>query len=195
MDKSFFVAGIGASAGGLPALIELFKNIPQNIPMAFVVVTHLIRNYKSQLNIILKKHTSLPVIRVEENMPIEPGNIYVLVENTFITVNSSCLNVITRNQEIINWSVNIFLKTLAADFRHKSIAIILSGGGRDGLEGTLDVKKAGGHVIVQDLDSAEVDGMPLSVIRYDHPNAVMSPAEIAEYLIKISHIDQKAFKS
>jgi two-component system CheB/CheR fusion protein len=61
---SFPVVGIGASAGGLPALIRLVENMPANNGMAFVVVT--------------QRVTRMPVLQVMETVKIEPNHVYVI---------------------------------------------------------------------------------------------------------------------
>lgn len=69
-NHTFFVVGIGASAGGQDALKVFFENLPNDLPAAFVVVTHLFRGHKSQLDKIISGHTRMPVQRIRQMMPI-----------------------------------------------------------------------------------------------------------------------------
>ena len=184
MKRDFFAIGLGASAGGLPALIEFFKSLPANDNFAFVIVSHLARDYRSNLDKILSKFTSLPVVRVENNIKIKHGRVYVIIENTHITVKNGVLEVHLRDDKVQNCSIDIFLESLADDFKERAIGIIFSGGGSDGLEGSKAINSNGGSVMVQDPNSAEVNGMPLSVIMYDHPTEILKPEDLA------MHIDQ-----
>ncbi|MET4138175.1 chemotaxis protein CheB [Pedobacter sp. UYP1] len=182
MTKTFFTIGIGASAGGIPALIEFFDNLPLNIKSAFIVATHLMRDRPSKLNQILSRHTPLPVIRVEKDIKLEIGKIYVVIENTTVTVRDGYLKVQKRDERIFNSCVNTLFESLANDFKEKAIGIILSGGGNDGVSGAKMIKDNGGKVLVQSPNSAEIPGMPLSVIGGDHPIAIERPGEIARQL-------------
>lgn len=185
MTKSFFTVGIGASAGGLPALIEFFDQIPDHMQVAFVVIMHLIRDHRSLLNEVLCRHTSLPLIRLESDMMLEVGNIYLIIENTTLTVKDGCFRVSPRGKSKVNSSVNIFFESLAVDFREMSIGIILSGAGDDGLKGSRKIKEMGGTVLVQDPNSAEITGMPLSIIASDRPAEVSNPTNLARSIIRL----------
>jgi len=68
MNKNFFTVGIGASAGGLQSLKIFFDAVRIDLPVAFVVVTHLSRDHTSLLNTLLLPHTKMEVIRVERDM-------------------------------------------------------------------------------------------------------------------------------
>jgi two-component system chemotaxis response regulator CheB len=185
MNKLFFTICIGASAGGLPALIEFFEHIPGDSQAAYVVAMHLLRDHRSLLDDILSKHVALPIIRVEHDTPLEAGKVYLLVENTTMFVQDSCLKVKVRDEALINSSVDSLFESLAIDFREKAIGIILSGGGDDGLEGARKIGELGGMVLVQDPDSAQITGMPSSIINGDHPVAILKPAEIAQVINKL----------
>ena len=130
--KNFFAAGVGASAGGLNALKDFLEPIPLKTGVAFVIVTHLRRTHESQLDLILSKHTCLPVIRLSEDMPIKPDNVYVLIENTMIEVDDGIIRVRKREEhELVNHAVDLFLTSLATDFKSRAIGIVLSGCGSD----------------------------------------------------------------
>lgn len=188
MDKSFFAVGIGASAGGQASLCEFFDNVSENLNVAFIVITHLMRDKKSMLSHILSSHTAMPVIRVEKDIDITPRCVYVLAENTYVEVNNGRLKLMPRDNKIYNSAVDIFFNSLADDFKNKSVGIILSGGGQDGLQGALNINKAGGIVIAEDPASAKVNGMPLSIAKYDHPIVLMQPAALAAYVNHICNI-------
>src|SRR5436190_1153195 len=85
-NERVFIIGLGASAGGQAALEEFFEHIPADFPAAFIVVTHIPRQYHSELTGILSKHTVLPVSRMIAQEFPERGHIYVLPENATATV-------------------------------------------------------------------------------------------------------------
>jgi two-component system chemotaxis response regulator CheB len=142
MKKDFFIAAIGASAGGLPALKAFFRSVPEKTGIAYVVLTHLPKRRVSTLGHLLSRHTSLPVIRLTEDTPVRPDHIYVLIENTMATIQNGIIRLRERRaDEIINQSVNIFFCSLAEEHREKAVGIVLSGGGSDGLEGAKRISK------------------------------------------------------
>ena len=72
------VVGIGASAGGIKALLEFFEHMPQSSGMAFVVVLHLSPKHESSLDKVLQAVTKMPVLQVNEAVQIEKDHIYVI---------------------------------------------------------------------------------------------------------------------
>lgn len=185
MKKDFFIAAIGASAGGLPALKAFFRSVPEKTGIAYVVLTHLPKRPVSTLGHLLSRHTSLPVIRLTEDTPVRPDHIYVLIENTMATIQNGIIRLRERRaDEIINQSVNIFFCSLAEEHREKAVGIVLSGGGSDGLEGAKRISKNGGYSMIQTPESAEVSGMPKSVALFDHPAVAATPDKLPEKLLE-----------
>jgi two-component system chemotaxis response regulator CheB len=185
VKHDFFAAGIGASAGGLPALKEFFKPIPANTGIAYIVVTHLRREHPTQLDELLRRYTPLPVCRLTSSTRLQPDHLYVLAENRMVTLNDGVLTIRERGEnEVLNNAVDIFFTSLAADFEEKAIGIILSGCGSDGLKGSKAIKDNGGFVMVQSPESAQYESMPETIINQDHPVVKAPPAKLAAELIK-----------
>src|SRR5690349_14828132 len=79
------VVGIGASAGGIDALLSFVPAVPKNPGLAFVVVQHLDSNHASHLSNILGRATSIPVSEIHDDTPIAPDHIYVIPPNTALS--------------------------------------------------------------------------------------------------------------
>jgi two-component system, chemotaxis family, protein-glutamate methylesterase/glutaminase len=152
--------------------------------MAFIVIQHLSKDYRSILDQLLTNYTYMPVIRVTENIKVEPNHIYLITENSFIKIQDDIIRVLPRKpDEIINRAVNIFLKSLAVNSKEKAIGIILTGMGIDGLEGAKAIRREGGVVYVQDPATTEYKGMPVTAIEEDHPIEILAPEELARMLV------------
>ena len=82
MDKPFPIVGVGASAGGVEALEYLFKAMPPEPGMAFVIITHLAPHRESMLPEILARDTRMPVLIGEHDHPIRPNHVYAAPEST-----------------------------------------------------------------------------------------------------------------
>jgi len=182
---SFNVIGLGSSAGGLSPLKEILSRLPNKLNAAVVVVQHLPAMYESNLDRILSKYTAMPVIKVTKNAHIEPGIVYVIAEGKFMTVKNRCLTIRKRlESEKINKAIDIFFTAMANDFRERSIGVILSGAGFDGIEGAHEIERYDGLVIVQDPETAQFPLMPSALIANDHPDYILTPKDIATKIIE-----------
>src|SRR6476469_4202169 len=79
--SEFHVVAIGASAGGLESLERLFTRLPTDTGMAFVVLQHLSPDFKSLMDELLARRTSMPIRQAEHEMPVEPNTVYLLPAN------------------------------------------------------------------------------------------------------------------
>ena len=175
--------GIGASAGGLEAIEEFFKNMSPNSGLAFIVVQHLSPDYKSLMGELLAKHTEMPIYRAEDGMKVETNSIYLIPPKNNLTIFHGKLLLSEQDYTRgVNLPIDIFLKSLADDQGQKSIAIILSGTGSDGTRGVRAIKESGGMVMVQKEDSAKFDGMPRSAIATGLADFILDPWEMPDQL-------------
>jgi two-component system CheB/CheR fusion protein len=182
----FPVVGVGASAGGLPALQRLFENMPAGHELAFVIILHLSPKHPSSAAAILQRTTRMPVIQVTSRVQIEPGHVYVIAPNMHLSMVDGLLLVEElqrpRGQHV---AIDLFFRTLAQVHRERSIAIVLSGTGSDGAVGLSRVKEQGGLTIVQSPVDAEHEGMPSAAIRTGAVDFVMPVVEMPQKLIDL----------
>ena len=180
-----FIVGIGGSAGALEAYKALLGALPGNTGMAFVIVSHMLPGAQSQLAEILSRHTKMPVMAVDQAMPVRANSVYVLFPNADVLLEGYTFKVISP-RTVRNKQVDIFLISLAENLGARAVGVILSGYDGDGTEGCRHIKAKGGTVFAQDF-SAEVDGMPLSAQTAGCIDFVLSPDGIAKELVRIAH--------
>ncbi len=154
---------IGSSAGGVEALSVLVSTLPSDFPAPVVLAQHLDPSRPSSLDAILKRRTTLPVEVVNTTSALEPGKIYVVPSNRNVTINSHRVEVREDHNRRPHPSVDMLLSSAAGAFGDRLIAVILTGSGSDGAAGAVDVKNAGGTVIVQDPQTARYPSMPLAL--------------------------------
>jgi two-component system CheB/CheR fusion protein len=184
-SDNLYIVGIGASAGGLDAINELFDNLPENTDFAFIIVQHLSPDYKSLMGELLSKHTSMQVFEAENNMEARPNCVYLLPSKKLITIKAGFLCLEEKiKSNVPNNAIDVFFESLALDKADKAVAIILSGTGTDGTKGAGRIKEHGGTVVVQDPLTAEFDGMPNSVIAAGEVDLILPPEIIADELIE-----------
>ena len=196
-SNSFPIACVGASAGGLEALIALFKSLPKNINMAFVLIQHLEPQHKSALSEILSREASLNIREARNNTKVEPAHVYVIPPNTLMTISRGKLKITSRIKRADGryLPVDFFMNSLAQEGKEKAIGIILSGTGSDGTQGVKDIKAKGGIIFAQDEKTSRYFGMPSSVIASGSADFVMEPKEIAQKLVDMqTHGYGKALK-
>lgn len=180
------VIGIGASAGGLEAIHDLFDYMPVNTGFSFVVVQHLSPDHKSLMAELLSKHTAMQVREATHNMPLESDCIYVIPSKKLITMVGGKLRLDEKlKSREPNHAIDIFFQSLAKDQKEKAVGIILSGTGTDGTRGLEAIKNKGGIAIVQDPLTAAFDGMPNSAVESGTADIILPPEMIGEELIEL----------
>lgn len=147
--ESLYYVGIGASAGGLEALQDFFKNIPMDSDMAFIVIQHLSPDYKSYMDELLGRSTKLPINIAEDGMPVEPNTVYLIPPRKNLFIFHGKLYLEEHNdRKRLNLPIDIFFRSLAEDKGKNAIGVILSGTGSDGTLGVRAIKEAGGMIMV-----------------------------------------------
>ena len=182
----FFIVGIGASAGGIDALIELFSRMPADPGMAFVIVLHLSPKYESDASAVLQAKTPLRVIQVTQNVNVEKNCIYIISPANDLFINDGCLQAIPSvRPKGRHTAIDLFLRSLAEAHHTRAIGIILSGAGSDGAVGIARIKEKGGVTIAQSPDEAEFADMPRSVIATGMIDMILPIPEMPEKLIAL----------
>jgi two-component system, chemotaxis family, CheB/CheR fusion protein len=182
---NFPVVAIGASAGGLEAMMELLKNLPPDTGMAFIYVQHLSPDHKSMLTEILSKKTTMKVQEIDEMDKIKPNNVFVIPYNKGIEVTDGHIKLISRSESTTAISIDVLFSSLAQAQKERVIGIVLSGSASDGTVGLKDIKHEGGLTFAQD-DTAKFTSMPHSAIAAGVVDFVLSPKEIALELARLS---------
>lgn len=169
---------VGSSAGGITALSTLVSTLNKEFPAPVVLAQHLDPQRPSHLASILERRSTLPVVTVNENKPtpLEKGKVYVVPANRHVMIVDGHVNLETDSIERPKPSVDMLLSSAAKAYGEHLIAVILTGLGSDGAAGAVDVKNAGGVVIIQNPQTASYPSMPLSL----PPTAVDHVAEMEQ---------------
>jgi two-component system CheB/CheR fusion protein len=186
----FPIVGIGASAGGLEALEQFLKNVPDKSGMAYVVVQHLDPTQKGMLPELLQRITSMKVFLAEDVMKVKPNCIYVIPPNKTMSVFKGALHLFEPVEARgLRLPVDIFLRSLADDQMEYAVGTILSGMGSDGSNGIRSIKEKNGIVLVQEPKTARFDSMPRNAIDSGLVDIVAPPEKLPSELIRfLKHI-------
>jgi two-component system CheB/CheR fusion protein len=173
------VIAIGASAGGLDALEKFFDCVPDDTGAAYVVIQHLDPNFRSMMDELLSRHSSLPIRKAETGMAIEANAIYLNPARQEMTVEQGRLRLHAAEKTGgLSLPINCFFASAAAEFGARAVGVILSGTGSDGTKGCEAIRSAGGGVFVQEPSSAKFDSMPASVLAKDLADGVAPPEKL-----------------
>lgn len=185
VNDKFPIVGIGASAGGLEALEDFFKNMPENNGMAFVVIQHLDPNHIGIMPELLQRTTTMKVIQASDRLKVKPNCVYIIPPNKSMSILNGSLHLFAIVESHgLRLPIDIFFRSLADDMKEKSIGIILSGMGSDGSLGLKAIKENNGIVLVQDPDSAKFNGMPQSAVEAVIVDIIATADELPSKLIE-----------
>ncbi|MDB2438133.1 PAS domain-containing protein [Hellea sp.] len=182
-DKITPIIGVGASAGGLEAIREMFQAFDDLPGMAFVVVQHLDPTYDSLMAQLLEKHTKMTVTQAKGGEKLEPDHVYFIPPGFGLMMDDGTLNLTEfENPRGLRRPIDDFFISLAEDQRRLSACVILSGTGSDGSRGLKAIKEHGGVCVVQEPETAKYDGMPVAAIATNLTDMVLPPNEIIALL-------------
>ena len=181
---AFDIVAIAASAGGLTAISEVLEGLSPTFPASVLVVQHVDPRHRSLMATILSRRTRLLVKEAEAGDRIVPGTVYVAPPNRHLLVDPDGTLSLTQTELVhfVRPSADLLFESVAASFRDRAIAVVLSGTGVDGSMGVEAVKKMGGTVIAEDEQSSEFFGMPQAAIQTGFVDFVLPLREISSAL-------------
>lgn len=183
----FPIVAIGASAGGLDAVAGLLDVLPAEPGMAFLLVQHLDPDHESQMAELLARHTIMRIREAEEGMAIAANELIICPPGQFLAVRYGVLHLSRpREPRHARLPIDFLIRSMARECGPRSVCIILSGTGADGSGALVAFQQSGGHIIVQDPEEAEYDGMPRSAVEAGLADAVVPLAGMPQELSRIA---------
>lgn len=181
--KRHDVVVVGASAGGLEALVELVAGLEPGLPAAVLAVLHLPPDGSSALAPILDRRGTLPCVSAAEDAPLHPGTVTVAPPDRHLLVVDGHA-VLGRGPAEGGHrpSADALFRSAARALGSRVIGVVLSGVLDDGVAGLVAVARAGGLVVLQDPGDAMHPGMPQEVLRFLHPDHVVPARELGPLL-------------
>lgn len=185
----FPVIAMAVSVGGLAALSVILGGLPADFPAAITIVMHLSPDHKSILAEILNRRTPLPVKEALTGDVLRPSTVFVAPPNHHLFVASGGrLKLSSTEAKKINHarpSAEPLFVSVAAVYRQKAIAVVLTGGDGDGSFGVQVIKDHGGMVIAQDRPTSRDFSMPETSINTGDVDFILPLDEIAAKLIEL----------
>ncbi|MBS1301775.1 chemotaxis protein CheB [Loktanella sp. SALINAS62] len=181
------VCAIGASAGGVQALKDFFRHVPEDLGLAYVVIIHLAPDQPSALSEILSTVTQMEVFEVNDSPALKPNCVYVISPDRELVMEPTHISSRPFSDPRGHRApIDMFFRSVAAA-RGDGLAIILSGAGSDGSLGVRDIKEGGGVILVQDPSDAEFPMMPRSAIASGVVDIVAPIPRLVERMVGVVH--------
>jgi len=186
-NAAFDVVVLAASAGGLQALIRVLNGLPRDFGAATVIVQHLDPRHRSLIADIFGRRTALKVKEAEEGDQLSPGTVFTAPPNRHLLVNPDGSLSLSQSELVhfVRPSADLLFESVAASYKDRVIAVVLSGTGADGSMGVRAIKKMGGTIIAQDEKTSDFFGMPGAAIETGTVDFVLPIEEIPPALVSL----------
>ena len=179
------VVAIGASAGGLHSLFQIFAVLPEILPCVFLVATHLRDQSKSMMPELIARICPMKVVPASQTA-ILSSTVYVSCPGTHLTVKGGEIRLLdTPPIRFLRPNIDLLFQSVAETFGDRSVGVVLSGMGHDGSEGLRAIKRVGGTTLIEDPETAEFPEMPRSALRTECIDWVMSSDKIGNTLVSL----------
>jgi two-component system chemotaxis response regulator CheB len=172
------VVAIGVSTGGPNALAQLLPALPATLPAPVLIVQHMPPMFTRILAERLDAASALRVVEAADGDVLAPGGAWIAPGGRHMVVeraNGRCeiRTNVDPPEHSCRPAVDPLFRSVARCYGPHVLAVVLTGMGADGAEGAEVVREAGGQVVVQDEGSSVVWGMPGSVARAGHADAIV----------------------
>ena len=183
------IVAIGTSTGGPRALQEVLTKLPGDFPCGIVVVQHMPPGFTKSLAERLNSLCAVTVKEAQHNDVIKPANVFIAPgANHMLVAREANKTVIKLNQGLPigghRPAVDPLLESVAQNYGHQAVGVILTGMGHDGTKGIQLIKNMNGYTIAEDKSTAVVYGMPKSAIELGVIDKIAPLPAIANEIIK-----------
>jgi len=182
--KRFELVAIGVSTGGPLALQEVLSKIPREFPAGIVIAQHMPPNFTRLLAERLNSVSKIEVREAQTGDKVKPGLALIaqggrnlIFENVF---GEKIVKIVDKPNTLYKPSVDVMMESAAEVFGNRVLAVIMTGMGKDGLEGLKKVKEKGGYIIAQNEETCVVYGMPKAVVDIGLADSILPLEKIGE---------------
>ena len=186
ITQSIEAVVIGASAGGVQALLTVLADLPRSFRLPLIVVLHLPEGRDSQLAEIFQYRLPIEVREAADKETILPGTLYFAGPDYHLLVEMDRTFSLS-SEEPLHYSrpsINVLMESAADAYGPALAGILLTGANEDGATGMARIKQQGGLTVVQDPAEAAVPTMPEAAIRRQAPDFILKLAGIRDFLLK-----------
>jgi two-component system chemotaxis response regulator CheB len=179
---------IGASAGGVSALLALLSPLPAGYALPIVTLLHLLPRRESQLGNVLGHHLALPVREPQDKEPVQAGHVYVAGADYHLLIEADRCFAFSNEPPVsfARPSIDVLMISAADAYGPALAGVLLTGANMDGAEGMAHIHARGGLTIVQQPQDAEVPTMPEAAIARSRPDRILPLRDIPPLLLQLA---------
>jgi len=182
---------VGASTGGVEALMELLLGFPADCP-PILITQHMPPRFTLSFANRLNGECAMTVVEAAHNQPVQPGHVYIAPGSHHLEIARSGgrLTCLIHDKEPVSGhrpSVNVLFRSAAQVVGRNAIGVILTGMGKDGAEGLLEMRQAGAVTFGQDEDTSLIYGMPRAAFEIGAVARQLPLAKIAGAVLDVCH--------
>jgi two-component system chemotaxis response regulator CheB len=183
------VVGIGTSTGGPSALLNVFRGLPENFSAPVLVVQHMPEGFTRAFADRLNSNSALKVKEAEDGDRVLPGHGYIAPGHSHMLLDKTGAGRVIRivKTEKISGhrpSIDVLFNSIAEHCDGKSIGVIMTGMGRDGASGILNIKKSGGSTVAQNEETSVVYGMNRVAVELGAIDTIVPLNDISKKIIE-----------
>lgn len=180
---------IAASTGGPKAILDVMRDIPANLPAAFLIIQHMPVGFTLSFAERLSWQSTMKAKEAEEGDVVTAGKVFVAPAGYHMVIESEKeqLKIKLNQDPLVNFvrpAADITMSSAVDAFNKSIIGVVLTGMGRDGLEGAKKIKQKGGYIIIQDDKTSAVWGMPRMVFEAGLADKVLPISAIANAIVE-----------
>jgi len=184
------IIAIAASTGGPMALQQLLTNLPENLPVPIVITQHMPKAFTTSFAKRLDSVSGLTVFEAEEGMDLKPGHAYIAPGGSHLVVkrkmNRTPYCGLSDAPPVLSVkpSANIMFLSVVDEFGGNVVVVILTGMGRDGADGAIQLHSKGAYIIAESQESCVVYGMPKAAVEAGIVNELLPLTDIPDALLR-----------
>jgi two-component system chemotaxis response regulator CheB len=186
-DMDYKVLAIGASAGGPEGLTTILSGLPIDFPLPVFIVQHIDSHFLEGFATWLNGYSKLPVVVPVNGQKMVSGTVYLPPGDHHLMVAKNRTITVTKDLPFkgLRPSVSVLFKSVANVFGGNSVAVLLSGMGKDGAAELKQLFDLGAFTIVQDEASSLVFGMPGEAVKLGAACKILAPPDIVSEINRL----------
>lgn len=179
------LVAIGASTGGPKALVQIFRRMPPDFPVPILAVQHIAHSFAPGLVNWLSRESGMKVVLAREKDRPQPGVLYIAPTGIHMVLEKGLVR-FSEDPPVNSCrpSVDVLFESVAKDRKETAVGALLTGMGRDGAKGLLEIKNRGGHTMIQDEKTSIIFGMPKAAMDMGAHNQVVALPDFPEALAR-----------
>lgn len=188
----FGVVAIGSSTGAPNLILHIITRLPADLPVPILIAQHLPPRFTADLAVSINRDAPLTVVEAEDGQPVFPGTVYLGKGRVHLRVikhpgRAPTIQISDKPENLVyKPSVDQLFASCAKVYGRKTLGIVMTGIGRDGVKGAADIVNAGGVIVTQSKPTCAVYGMPRACDEAGLSTASLSPEQIRDLIHQLS---------